>query len=62
MTGLVKLSDFAKGSEEPILEERGSRLALQEMKLKQVVFIVIEWEFCNYISFGEKIYFIPQSP
>lgn len=58
----MKLSDFAKGSEDPILEERRSRLALQEMKLKQVVFIVIEWDFCNYVSFGEKIRFIPQSP
>ena len=54
MTDLIGLFDFAKGNKSPILEERESRPELQEAKLEQVVFMVMEWNFCNCISFEGK--------
>lgn len=45
MTHLIGLFDFAKGSKGSVLEERESRPELQEAKLEQVVFMVMEWNF-----------------
>ena len=45
MTDLIGSLDLAKGGEDPILKERRSRLELQDIKMKQVVFIADGVEF-----------------
>lgn len=59
MTDLLGPLDLAKGGEDPILEERSSRLELQDIKMKQVVFMADGVEFLQIYFFWKKKYVFP---
>lgn len=59
MTDLIGPLDLAKGGEDPILKERRSRLELQDIKMKQVVFIADGVEFLQIYFLWKKKYIFP---